>query len=421
MNDRRPNILLVTVDSLRADHCGFMGYGKETTPTLDGVAANSVVFENAIAPGPSTPASMPAVFTAQYPVARNEHESLLERRRDQIQTHMETRETIPETLKRRGYTTAAFTPNPFTSRYFGFDQGFDRFEDFMDGSRRGQRYESVFRGFLRGDSSRSLARVLLNLYQREEVFKPWNAYYDEIRAWLDHTGEPYFLWVFLMDAHNPYLAPATYRTQAKWKEFHANYRFWRGSHETPFSDSVHERLVTAYDDAIRYVDEFVAKLFTRLDDRTVLLVHGDHGEAFHEHGTYGHGPSLWEENIHVPLLIHGLSGQTRIETPVSLRRLPEVARRIADGQPITETTSPAVFSQTFDGKKRLLRGRSWRYLDDGEDRTLEHLATDESRSVSSREPDTDVLVGYLAGVVEAQRERERIVEGTEHLWSTDRV
>ena len=272
----RPNIVLVTVDSLRADHCGFMGYEENTTPNLDAMAEEGVVFENAIAPGPSTPESMPVIFTGQWPVSREGGEgSALEQRRERIRTHMEARDTLPEKLQRMGYTTAAFTPNPFTSRHFGFDQGFDHFQDFMDESNRSSLYSRIFQGFLEGSRASSLARVLVNFWQREEVFKPWESYYDEVIEWVEGASEPYFLWVFLMDAHNPYMAAEEYRTQSRWEQLHANVEFWRQSHETPFSDTVHERLVTAYDDSIRYSDAFLGRLRDELvDDSPVIAVHG---------------------------------------------------------------------------------------------------------------------------------------------------
>ena len=349
MSDQ-PNLVLVTVDSLRADHCGFMGYGRDTTPTLDRMANEGLVFENAIAPGPATPESMPAVFTGQYPVEReNATGSDLSARRERIRQHMEARDSLPEMLSRRGYRTAAFTPNPFTSRHFSFDQGFDRFQDFMDESNRSRFYEQVFQGFLAESPVSSMARVLLNLWQREEVFKPWESYYEEAIEWVRSGEKPYFLWVFLMDAHNPYMSSPEYRTQSWWREFHANFEFWRQSHETPFSPSIHDRLVTAYDDAVCYSDAFLERLLDDLvDDDPVVAVHGDHGEAFGEHGTYGHEPYLYDENVHVPLVFSGLKDQ-QVTAPVSLRSLPEILCRISDSlEPVNEDRLYAV-TKTHQG------------------------------------------------------------------------
>lgn len=136
MTDRR-NIVLVTVDSLRADHCEFMGYEKDTTPTLDAMAEEGVAFENAIAPGPKTPEAMPAIFTGCHPPLRTENTSEpTDERKARIRDHMRIRSTIPKRLQERGYTTIGFTPNPYTSRHYNFDKGFDHFEDFLDSEAR---------------------------------------------------------------------------------------------------------------------------------------------------------------------------------------------------------------------------------------------------------------------------------------------
>lgn len=356
----QPNIVLVTVDSLRADHCGFHGYDGETTPTLDEIAETGAVFENAVAPGPATPESMPAIFTGYDPVDRPTQltdTTTLEGRRKRIRAHMLAHDTLAEKLDRRGYETAAFTPNPFTSRQFGFDQGFDYFQDFMDDSNRSELYQRVFRGFLDGSTPASLARVLLNFWQREEVFKPWASYYEEIRQWVEQASEPYFLWVFLMDAHNPYMSDAETRSQAVHEEFRANIEFWRQSHETPFSESTHDRLVTAYDDAIRYSDQFVDQLRRDLDE-PIIAVTGDHGEAFGEHGTYGHEPYLYPENVHVPLVVDGVDAET-ITEPMSLRRLPELLTAYADREPFP--TQPVATTNTREGDQLMSTDGSVQY------------------------------------------------------------
>ena len=366
MSDERPNIVLVTVDSLRADHCGFHGYEKDTTPTLDAMAENGLVFENAIAPGPATPESMPVIFTGEWPVERDgDSESELRARRERIRTHMQARETLPERLQRLGYQTAAFTPNPFTSRHFGFDQGFDRFEDFMDEQNRGQLYQTVFNGFLDGSGASSLARVFMNFWQREEVFKPWESYYDDAVSWANDAEEPYFLWTFLMDAHNPYMSNSECRNQSRLQEFHANFEFWRQSHETPFSEGMHDKLVTAYDDSIRYSDAFLGRLREDLDDDSVIAVTGDHGEAFGEHGTYGHEPYLYRENTHVPLVVSGV-GEDEHRDAFSLAGLPELLTAIAADGDVTDVAGEYAVSATRQGSRTAFHTSGADYIESSE-------------------------------------------------------
>jgi arylsulfatase len=294
---------------------------------------------------------------------------------------MQARETLPEQLSRLGYTTAAFTPNPFTSRHFGFQDGFDHFQDFMgEDYRRDALYNRFFEGFLEGDSASSLGRVLLNFWQREEVFKPWTSYYDAILEWVENASEPYFLWVFLMDAHNPYIPNSEHRTQARWKQFHANLQFWRESHETTFDSDVHNRLVTAYTDAVQFSDTFLKRLQSDVSGNPVIAVHGDHGEAFGEHGSYGHEPYLYDENVHVPLVIGNVPSE-RISTPYSLRNLPALLTNLATSGD-TSVEEWYAISKTDQGNQRSVRVGNHALVRNGHEEFFETDHTNSAGEVS---------------------------------------
>lgn len=386
------NVVLVTIDSLRADHCGFMGHRRDTTPTLDSMAADGLQFTNAIAPGPSTPESMPAILTGSYPIdGGNGHDSLLADRRERLSRHMGARETLAERFRARGYTTGGFSPNPYTSGYFGFDAGFDTYEDFVGGSRE-RLYSGVLDGALAGTSLASLfpARVALNWVQREEVFKPWEAFYGDVLRWVREAEQPYFLWVLLMDVHDPYLVPDTYRTQSRWATYHANWRLWRQGHQPPFSSTTHTRLLRAYDDATSYADAFLGRLRTDLArDDPLVAVHADHGEAFGEHGTFGHHQRLYEENIHVPFVVAGGPERT-VERPVSLQSVPEMLCALAEGGDLPLPDGP-VKTRTLDGDRLALRGRDWKLMRGPDGDTFYDLAADpterEPREDGTREGD----------------------------------
>ena len=354
------NIVLVTVDSLRADHCSFMRAGETTTPALDGMAAEGVRFDSAVAPGPSTPESMPAVFTGRYPIQRIDP-SDVDEARSRIRRHMRTRDTLPERLSRRGYTTAGFTPNPYTSRYFGFDAGFDRFEDFTDSGIR-TAGDGLLQRFSPNSDAVQATRMFVNLLRREEGFKPWGAYAESVSSWIERTDQPYFVWIHMMDPHVPYMAPRSHRHQSWWQTLRANVAFWRGDNESGLDRAVLERLQQAYADTVRYTDAFFEHIQSATDDDTVIVVHADHGEAFGEHGSYGHEPYLYEENIHVPLVVSGVPSSV-IEAPVSLRSLPTLAVQLADDQfdPAALGTEFAV-SRTADSRRVALRGRRLKYI-----------------------------------------------------------
>jgi len=373
------NVVLVTVDSLRADHCSFAGYERETTPTLDVMAREGVVFENAVAPGPTTPESMPAVFTGEYPSRSADGDELTSAQR-RIRNHLLTRDTLTEKLSRRGYATGAFTPNPWTSRYFGFDAGFDRFEDFM-----GEDLSSpIWNRMLESGGSTALAatRLLLSWMQRENVFKPWRAFYDDVVSWAQQAQEPYFLWVFLLDVHFPYLAGSDYRTQSRWRAYEANLRLYLEDQHTPYSDRVHDQLVTAYDDSIRYTDAFFERLRADLDDAAVV-VHGDHGEAFGEHGTYTHQHQLYRENLRVPLVVSGVPSG-RVAEPVSLRAVPELITGIAETGSVPDVGETFVTSktETDDGETVAVEGSRVKYVRNGADGRLFDLDRGEHSELS---------------------------------------
>jgi len=406
---RTPNIVLVTIDSLRADRCSFMGHDEPTTPTLDAMAAEGATFETAIAPGPSTPESMPAIFTGRYP-ADTIDPTDVQGARTHIRRHMETRETLPERLSRRGYMTAGFSPNPYTSQYFGFDSGFDRFEDFSsDGVR------TVGGGLLQRLSPNSdtaqLVRMLINLVQREEVFKPWDAYIDDIVAWINAADSPHFTWVHLMDPHVPYVAPSSYRRLSWWQTIRSNVEFWRGDKEGELDTAVLEQLRIAYNDTIRYTDAFLDRLKSVTGEATSIVVHADHGEAFGEHGTYGHEPYLYEENVHVPLVVSGVPS-TSIKHPVSLRTVPSLVEQLADDDWNPKRTDPAfAVSRTAGGECVALRGRRIKYIRSASGTELYDLARDEQDPLKNEDLRTVCqcrLDRFHADLTEAQVVRNAV-------------
>lgn len=343
------NVILVTIDSLRADHCGHHGYPQSTTPTLDRLAEEGVNFEHAIAPGPRTPDSVPAFFTGTDLNGLNESFNVESKT---IRDHILAHQTIPERFSAQGYTTAAFTPNPYTSRYFGYDQLFEHFKDFMDTDQS----EFLFQRLLEGGSTLDSAmRMLISAVQRENVFKPWEAYYESIVEWLNETDEPYFLWVFPMDCHIPYLSDSASRTQSWLENYYANLRWYWNDKSERFSEATHERLVTAYDDAIRYVDKFLEQIRTDVNDAT-LVVTADHGEAFFDHGAYGHLPDhFYKENLHVPLVIHDGETEGTVEDVVSLRQLPDLltdGHGVASSNTSLVTTASSLASSKFGIRSR---------------------------------------------------------------------
>jgi len=376
------SVVFVTVDSLRYDYCT-----DEHMPTLADMAENGIAFENAVAPGPSTSESMPAVFTGSYPTPRSDRVAFDERV-NHVRPHLRTHRTIADRFADAGYRTAAFTPNPFTSRHFGFDSGFDHFEDFLDGS-RSRLYDRVFSSV--DDDSGPLwfaLRTAANWLSREEAFKPWEEFYDDILAWVESDDDPYFLWIFLMDAHHPYLAGPGCRSQSRLQSYYANWRLRQCEYEPPLGDRTHKWLTTAYEDSVTHVDQFLTRLRADLAD-PVVVVTSDHGESFAEHGTYEHhGGALgnygaqernvymYEENIHVPLVVANAGRTGEITAPVSLRALGRLLDPGGGGISVgPDLQTPYAISRTFDGSQTAVRGRDWKYVTYDEIETTYQLDT----------------------------------------------
>lgn len=348
------NIVLVTIDSLRADHCGFMGYGRDTTPTLDRMAAEGVVFNTAIAPGGKTPESMPVVFTGQYPFNRAKRANLDEWR-NRILPHMSARETIAEQFSRAGYTTIGFTSNSFTSRYFGFDDGFDYFQDYLDSETRP------------GVEVPSPIRSAIKFVNRSGSFKPWTDMFDDIVTKTRDSSEPYFLWVMLMDTHVPYIVPRNHRRNNSLLDM--LYANWRRGGDPEKAEAARPKIVSAYDDTVRYVDIFLERLEAALGEHDpIYVVHSDHGEGFGEHGRYGHSGVLYEENIHVPLVVSNADDTGTYDRPFSLGEIPSLLTALRnDGRPSPDDFDGPVVTRTEIGHRFAVRGPRYKLICDGDD------------------------------------------------------
>ncbi len=352
MNDRK-SIILVTVDCLRADHCGFMGYPRPTTPFLDGLAEESFVFPTAIVAGVPTYYSVPAILASRYPLALG---------REVLGLAVEEK-NLASTCKENGYATAFFgAGNPYLSTRFGYGFGFDTFRDFLgddlaplsdfppDPPKNG--WAGGLNGILENLSHRmpGMGAVYDEFYfqysQRWAAppaksldmlrrFPAADLIVDQARTWLASVGNgPFFLWLHFMDPHSPYYptekglellgvkgltASWARYLNGYWNRFdNGNERLWRHRDE----------VVEMYDACIRWVDAEMARLVEalrhfKLWDRCVLAFTADHGEEFLEHGRRYHAPSLVEKLIHVPLVVRvpGMKKTAVSARPFSLLHL----------------------------------------------------------------------------------------------------
>src|SRR5712692_6940954 len=348
------SLVLITVDCLRADHAGFLGYDRPTTPFLDSLATESLVFPNAIVAGAPTYYSFPAIMASRYPLALG---------RDVVGLAPDE-PTLASVLSQAGFTTAAFlASNPYLSHGFGYDAGFDTFRDFLDAeigslsngshgkesrSRRsrwnrrlaeachmlgpvGSLYDEVYFQYCQ-----RLASSPAKSFDALRGFPAADVIVDQARDWLTGiAGGPFFLWLHFMDPHFPYYPP---QEALEWmgvsnrNASRARYlnSYWnRGDLGTKRLKRYRDEIIALYDAGIRWVDAQVARLVDMLRqfglwENCALVLTADHGEEFLDHGGRYHPPSkVTDELIRVPLLLRlpGVSRTQPTKAPFSLLHL----------------------------------------------------------------------------------------------------
>ncbi len=275
----QPNVIVVLVDTLRADHLEPYGYGKSVSPRVASWAEDAVVFENAISQNAWTVPSVASLLSGMYPRA---HQCLdfQEGATVEMDTLSPDQDMVAEQFQAAGYTTAAIVKTKVIAAERGFGQGFDSYT-FVPGSQAW------------GPAGKELT--------------------DASIAFLEKQGDqPFFLYLHYMDPHSPYQAPDEYYE----KYVSSNGSTLTGAHEevkafktggAAATEADIERLYALYDGEIAYWDQHFGRLLDALDalgmaDTTVVVLTADHGEQFGEHGGWFH-EHLYQENIHVPLAI----------------------------------------------------------------------------------------------------------------------
>lgn len=294
---RRPNVFIILVDTLRADHLPFYGYEKPTSPVMAAFASQAQVYTRAFAHAPATKASCAALMTSRYP-----NELGVEELGHGVPTGVPL---LPQFLKAEGYTTGGIVANAQVTAPFGFKKGYDHFDI-------GSTY------FRWAGLHKPLVRLGL-IEPREELTPRYNAAQLTRRAisWVSDelpSGKPLFLYLHYIEPHAPYQPPPG---EDRWREFagpaardlpKAPVAPPRRGRDALVPAVQLEAMVAHYDADIAFFDhEIVAFLdFLRhedLFDDSLIFFIGDHGEEFFEHGAWEHGHSLYNELLHVPLVV----------------------------------------------------------------------------------------------------------------------
>lgn len=352
-----PNILLVTLDTTRADRLGPYGASGAVTPTLDAFARQAVVYERAYSSSSWTLPSHASLFTGLLPVQHGAQTAKAGNVRAlgyTVRPLADAFETLAERLRAAGYRTAAVVGGPALRRELGLAQGFLHYDDSLRGLELfgGRRAEAV--------ANDAIARL------REQPSPPW------------------FLFVNFFDPHAPYDPPTPYaRGLPKVDEARLNQaridRLTAGRPSTPepWEQEAAAVLLARYDAEIAYMDAQLGRLLAAVaeapgDAGTLVVITSDHGESFGEHDYFSHGAHLYEDNVRVPLLVRwpdGAGAGTRVATPVPNHAVfaellqaaglqaPEGAPRFGGGAPIfTEVgasdANVRIFGDFFDRSLR---------------------------------------------------------------------
>jgi choline-sulfatase len=370
------NLVLVTIDTLRADRLGCYGYTKGETPNLDRLAKAGALFENATTHAPLTAPSHASMFTGVYPTVHKVRDTggfVLQ----------EQSTTLAEVLQQQGWDTAAFVGASVLKKNFGFSQGFAVYDDTMpaQGSATSEFPE------------RRAADVV-----------------DRAMQWLSGRpdGKPFFLWVHVFDPHGPYDPPSPFREKHNGR---------------------------AYDGEVAYTDQQLGRLFeavkSKSPDRTLIAVLSDHGESLADHGEYTHGVFLYDATLRIAFLLSGpgvpaglrVKGQARaidltptlfdqlgVKPPPGMQGASLVPALAGKPSPDAYSYSETVFSKLNMGwsELRAIRTDRWKYI-----RAPKPELYDLAKDVAET---TNVLTSYPAVVEELEAKLKSIAApGTEKV------
>ena len=355
----KPNIILITLDTVRADHLSCYGYKRLTTPHVDRLSREAVLYKNAYSTDSWTLPSHASIFTGKYPSKHGAHfnpdflsidPNLYKTEREKnlpmeeeipgsIFKLSEENLTLTEILSEKGYRTAGIIGGNFCSSIFGLSQGFDFYNETFFNVSKDVKFFLIY-------------QALSFFFSFEDFFAQYGYIQKRIASQLNNAAfkwleknhdQPFFLFINYFDAHRPYIPPPAYngyfgetdnsilmqdnpRGDISYITAETNLvvSVVKGSHQLIPEEK--ECVVSRYDGEIRYLDHCLGLLLEKLKalrvyDNTLIIITADHGEAFGEHNQMHHSMTLYEEVLHVPLIIKYPSTSPRkgvVEKRVSL-------------------------------------------------------------------------------------------------------
>lgn len=341
-NERKKNVILIVIDSLRRDHISFFGYERKTSPFLDSLFNEGILFCNAFSASSQTIPSVASMLTGIYPYRHGSHFFSYNQSYHPIKKVEEGAQPllrgenilISEILKKNGYITIAINSNPGIRETFGFSQGFDYFK-YLDC------FAEKNIGFCNGlDINRIFKNEVLPLIKNKN----------------------YFIYLHYMDVHYPYYKPHSFK--GRFREFKGSPFFINGKINSLHQEEIEvDYLKACYDEGILYQDEVIADLFRILKEgellsNALILIVSDHGDEFFEHGGLGHGTTCYNELLESFIFLFNPALSKRfVNMPVSLV---DVFPTILDWTKIDKPKKIdgiSLFSQIVNGSKSLFKNK----------------------------------------------------------------
>ncbi len=430
---RRPNVLLITVSSLRADHLGSYGYEKARTPAMDALARAGARFTNALTPQPAKNAAHASILTGTFPSTSGVRTDLVDRLDPAAPT-------LAEALVERGYRSAAiYSWVSFEPAYSGLDRGF---HDYLDLTINRPEYLSDNRGQALAATYERLKEYLAVPGAVEEAFSLSGGIGEALDgkadvtaeatiAWLEENKDlPFFLWVHFLDPHYPYTPPPPFDdvedtgcAEACPDGTLRTVRELEGGAQLAAAQINH--LVGLYDGEIAFTDQQIGRLLGRLNQlglasNTLVVLTSDHGQSFAEHDRWFSGSSLYNAEARVPLIV-ALPGRIPADTVVgAAATLPDLAPSILDtlglevpdrfeGQSLlplmlghSSGDDRLAISELGDRSQVAIADRSWKLVWSADDRTarLYYLPDDPNELNDRAQEEPEVTARLLEALAD---------------------
>jgi len=414
---KKSNIIIISIDTLRADEVGCINPTSDLTPNIDKFAKTGKIFLNCFSQGPRTPSSFPSLMTSTYPLMFGGY----------TDKGISRRVSITEILQKNGYSTAGFTSNAFHARPYGYHKGFDFYYDGLE-KKRGWALDTL-------DSIRrkneNVAIIIRRIFGKLKIvlspfinlkLSPKDPYIaaEKILAlaneYMRKTTGVFFLWVHIMDAHVPYPNGDDKITAKMLLHCKGEYQF----SVEEISELRKQRIAQ-----IRYIDEKIGEFINKLKadnfyDNTYIIICSDHGEEFLEHGNLGHEDKLYDELIHVPLIANIGNGKFKglcenLDIAPTIAQLAGIEQpKIFMGKPLG-TKKEEIFAEVLDvfsgHNKICVRTKKWKLIHNSDMGSTElyDLEKDpkEKKDISSSNPK---IVDELMDKIKTHQKKKRSVE-----------